>query len=58
VKTIEQIRRQLANGEFDFNRHPLKRAVERNIAEREIREAAGNAQIIEDIRKTSIRQVV
>jgi len=28
MKTLEQIRRQLFVGEFDFSRHALKRAVE------------------------------
>jgi hypothetical protein len=48
VKTFEQVRRQLRDGEFDFSRHALKRAVERNISELEIRQAAENAQIIEE----------
>lgn len=48
VKTFERICQQLANGEFDFSRHALKRAVERNISEEEIRQIAANAQIIEE----------
>jgi len=48
VRTFEQIRRQLADGEFDFSRHALRRVVERNISEQEIREAAVNAQVIEE----------
>ena len=36
------------DGEFDFSRHALKRAVERNVSELEICEAAENAQIIEE----------
>ena len=36
------------DGEFDFSRHALKRAVERNISEQEICQMAGNAQIIEE----------
>ncbi len=48
VKTFEQIRQQLQDGEFDFTRHALKRVVERNISELEIREASENAQTIED----------
>ncbi len=48
MKSLEQIRRQLAAGEFEFSRHALKRAVERNISDDEIRQAAQNAQVIED----------
>jgi len=48
VKTIEQILRQLTNGEFEFTRHALRRVVERNISESEIRQAARNGRIIED----------
>lgn len=47
MKTFEQICEQLAAGKIEFTRHALKRAVERNISEREIRQMAGNAQIIE-----------
>ena len=42
------IRRQLASGEFEFSRHALKRAVERNISELEIRQAGAKAMLIED----------
>jgi hypothetical protein len=48
VKSLEQILHQLAVGEFEFSRHALKRAVERNISDDEIRQAAENAQLIED----------
>jgi len=48
MKSLEEIRRQLSEGEFEFSRHALKRVVERNIAEGEIREAAENAELIED----------
>lgn len=48
VKTFEQIRQQLAIGKFEFSRHALKRAVERNISEEEMRQMAENAQIIEE----------
>ena len=39
---------QLTDGHFDFTRHALSRVVERNISEREIREAGRQATIIED----------
>ena len=48
MKSLEQIRHQLAAGEFEFTRHALKRAVERNISEAEIRQIAENAEQIED----------
>jgi hypothetical protein len=48
MKSLEQLCRQLAAGEFEFSRHAFKRAVERNISEREIREAGGTAELIED----------
>ena len=48
MKTLEEIQRQLSLGEFDFSRHALKRVVERNISELEIKEAGRNAKIIED----------
>jgi len=46
LKTFGQICRQLINGEFEFTRHALRRAVERNIAVHEIRQAAERAKII------------
>ena len=48
VKTLAQIRSQLAESEFEFSRHAFGRAVERNISELEIREAGAQAEVIED----------
>jgi len=48
MKTLEQILHQLVTGEFEFSRHALIRAVERNISDEEIRQAAGNARLIEE----------
>jgi len=48
MKTLEEIRRQLFLGEFEFSRHALKRVVERNISELEIKEVGKNAKIIEE----------
>jgi hypothetical protein len=48
LKSLEDIRRQLASGEFEFSRHGFRRAVERNISEHEIREAGESADLIED----------
>jgi hypothetical protein len=44
MKSLEEVRRQLSSGEFEFSRHAFRRSVERNISEREIREA-GPARI-------------
>ena len=48
MKTIHVICHQLASGEFEFTRHALGRAAERNIAEQEICQIAENAKMIED----------
>jgi hypothetical protein len=48
MKTLDDIRRQLSAGEFEFSRHAFKRAIERNISDAEIRQAGVQARIIED----------
>ena len=48
MKSLEDIRRQLSLGEFEFSRHAFKRVVERDISELEIRQAGQGAKIIED----------
>jgi len=48
VKSLADIRRQVAAGQFNFSRHAFRRAVERNISEREIREAGASSQVIEN----------
>ena len=48
MKTLEDVRQQLAGGEFEFSRHAFRRVVERNISEQEIREAGAQAESIED----------
>ena len=48
MKTLLQIQRQLADGEFEFSRHAFRRVVERNIREQEIREAGTKAEVIEN----------
>jgi hypothetical protein len=48
MKTLDDIRRQLAAGEFEFSRHAFKRVVERNIRDVEIVQAGKQARIIED----------
>ena len=48
MKTLAQIRQQLAAGQFDFSRHAFKRAIERNISEEEVRTTGAQAEIIEE----------
>ncbi len=48
MKILERVQSQLASGEFEFSRHALKRVVERNISEQDIRQAGAQANIIED----------
>src|SRR2546425_2442150 len=48
MKTLEDVRKQLVAGDFEFSRHAFRRAVERNISEQEIREAGAQIEIIED----------
>jgi hypothetical protein len=47
MKEITAIRKQLADGEFEFSNHAFRRAVERNMSEAEIRQAGSMATIIE-----------
>lgn len=48
MKSLEIIQNQLSTGEFEFSRHALKRVVERNISDQEIRQAGAQATVIED----------
>jgi Domain of unknown function (DUF4258) len=48
VKSLLEIQRQVQSGDFEFTRHALKRAVERNISNQEIRETGKILEIIED----------
>ncbi|MHB8519279.1 MAG: DUF4258 domain-containing protein [Limisphaerales bacterium] len=48
MKTLLQIREQLAEGEFEFSRHAFRRVIERNISSQEIREAGSKAEVIEN----------
>jgi hypothetical protein len=48
MKEIPQIRRQLVDGEYEFSHHAFRRVVERNISEKEIREAGKQAEILEE----------
>ncbi len=48
MKTLNQIQSQLSVGEFNFSLHALKRVVERNISEIEIKQVGMNANIIEE----------
>ena len=46
--TLDEIHQRLVAGTFEFSRHAFKRVVERNISERDIREAGRHASIIEN----------
>ncbi len=48
MRSLEELRAMLADGAFSFSRHAFRRAVERNIAEDEIREAGRSALLVED----------
>ena len=48
MKTLEEIRSQLQDGEFEFTRHAFKRMIERNISEAEIREVSVTMEVVED----------
>ena len=48
MKSLDQVRLQLESGNFDFSRHALRRVVERNVSEPEIRQAGLDATIIEE----------
>jgi len=43
-----EIQERLERGLFELSRHALRRVVERDITEEEIRQAGGRAEIIED----------
>ncbi len=46
--TLNTIRQKLMQNHFEFSRHAFKRAVERNISDIEISQAAEVVEIIED----------
>ena len=48
MKTLDEVRKQLSVGEFEFSRHAFKRVVERSITDQDIREAGAHASVIED----------
>jgi hypothetical protein len=55
MKSLEEIQQQLQAGRLEFTRHALKRAIERNISEQEIKQTS--ARIIGDkLRQHSICQ--
>lgn len=45
---INDVRARLAAGDFEYSQHALRRAVERNISEREVREIATALELVED----------
>ena len=47
-KSLDEVGRQLREAEFDLTRHVLRRLVQREITEQEIRQAGARAVVIED----------
>ncbi|MCY4623697.1 MAG: DUF4258 domain-containing protein [Chloroflexi bacterium] len=48
MKTLNDVRAQLAAGAFEFSEHAFIRAVERNVSEEEIKETGAEAVIVEE----------
>ncbi len=48
MKSLEEIQQQLQAGIFEFTRHALKRSIERNISEQEIKQTSLKIEMIED----------
>lgn len=48
MNALAEIQKKLFSGNFEFSRHALKRVVERNISELEIKEVGKRAKIIEE----------
>ena len=48
MKSLLEIQQKLQAGSFEFTRRAFKRAIERNISEKEIREIGENVEIVED----------
>ncbi len=48
MKPLEEIQKQLHSGDFQLTRHALKRQVERNISNNDIKETGENIAMIED----------
>lgn len=45
---IEQIRRKIALGQFEFSQHAVDQSIIRHISAQEVRDAIAEAEIIED----------
>ncbi|MFC2131156.1 DUF4258 domain-containing protein [Bacteroidota bacterium] len=48
MKSIEEIRKYISNGQYELSEHAFERAIERKILFSEIEEAGLNIEIIED----------
>ena len=48
AKSLDDVRRQLSNFEFDLTLHVVRRLVQREISESEIRQAGESAIVIEE----------
>ena len=45
---IEEIRRKIANNEFEFSQHAVDQSITRRISVQEVREAIMSGEVIED----------
>lgn len=45
---IRELRRRIAQGQFEFSQHAVDQSIIRQISVREVREAFANGQVIED----------
>jgi hypothetical protein len=45
---IDEIRDKIAAGEFEYSKHAVDQSILRHVSVREVREAIGTAEIIED----------
>ncbi|MFQ4139279.1 DUF4258 domain-containing protein [Nodosilinea sp. PGN35] len=48
MQSLQDIQQQLQAGRFEFTRHAFKRAIARNISDREICEISNTLELVED----------
>ena len=48
VKSLEEVRRQLSDAQFDLTLHAVRRLIQREISEPEVRQAGATAIVIEE----------
>jgi len=55
---VEEIRRKVANGQFEFSRHAVDQSILRHITVAELRECISGGTIIEDYPDDNMGRVV